>query len=438
MTAVPAPWSTGAASTVMGEWLRNHHSRPHGFRSCSRLGLLISVLACLTAAAVSMTPLTGQATTHLSRCATCEIELAVSRVASLGAAADPFSPAERPHHVVHDRHDRYFVMAGFPVDRILVYKTGGGLDAVWGRGGEGPGEYQSIRQLLLLRGDSLGVVDDVGLRLTVLDADGSAARTQPLPFHPFRIVQLDNGSLVMAGLDRTAGGGGYVMHLIRPDGSVSPFGPEGTVLRSRPSASQRHLAAAGKTVWAARPDRYELTEFALDGTPLRVLRRAADWFPDRDYEGTVSIAEAPSPYLVALRVDEKGRIWTMVRLADTDWAPSDASGTYGSYGRHYDSVVEVIDPDRGLVVKSQRFGWYGHGFTNDGLFVSHREDVLGIFVLDIWRVTPESPAATPPPVPALAPTAAPAAPRPPGWAAGRARAGSCGTHKSCDDGGGRE
>ena len=388
MMAVTALGSLGVATTVLGERMRHRHWRPNGFRlSSSGPGPVIGMAVCFAATAGSVTPLMGQATTYLSRCGTCELELGVSQAASLGAVSDPYSPAERPHHVVRDRHGRYFVMAGFPVDRILVYNAGGHLDSVWGRGGEGPGEYESIRQLLMLRGDSLGVVDDAGLRLTVLDSAGSVARTQPLPFHPFRMVQLDNGTLVMAGLDRTASGGGYVMHLIRPDGSVSPFGPEGTVLRSRPSASQRHLATRGKTVWAARPDRYELTEFALDGTPLRVLRREADWFPDREKEGAVSIAkEGPSPFLVAIRVDEQGLIWTMVRLADADWAPSDASGPFASWGRHYDSIVEVIDPGRGLVVKSQRFPWYGHGFTNDGFFVSHREDVLGVLVLDIWRL----------------------------------------------------
>ncbi len=372
---------------MLGEWLRHRQWRPSAYRAPSfRLGPVVAVAVCLAAKAGSASPLMGQATTGLSRCAACELELRVSRVAALGTVSDPFSPAERPHHVVRDRHGRYFVMAGFPVDRILVYGAGGDLDSVWGRGGDGPGEYQSIRQLMMLAGDSLGVVDDASLRLTVLDAAGSVARTQPLPFHPFRMVQLDNGTLVMAGLERTASGAGYVMHLIWPDGSASPFGPVGTVLRSRPSASQRHLATGGKTVWAARPDRYELAEFALDGTPLRVLRREADWFPDRENEGAASVAsERPSPFLVAVRVDAQGLIWTMVRVAAAEWAPSDAAGPFASWGRHYDSIVEVIDPGRGSVVKSQRFPWYGHGFTNDGLFVSHREEALGVLALDIWR-----------------------------------------------------
>jgi len=228
-------------------------------------------------------------------------------------------------------------------------------------------------------------VDDAGLRLTVLDADGFVARTQPLPLRPYRMAQLDDGTLIAAGLRYTDSEIGYVMHLIRPDGSASPFGSAVTVLPTRPSASQRHLAAAGETVWAARPDRYELTEYAADGTRQRVLKRETDWFPDREAEGAFGAKERPVPFLVAVRVDAKGLLWTMVLLADADWTPVEHAGPMASWGRRYDSIVEVIDPQRGLVLSSQRFPWYGHGCTNYGLIVSHREDILGVLVLDIWR-----------------------------------------------------
>lgn len=53
--------------------------------------------------------------------------------------------------------------------------------------------------------------------------------------------------------------------------------------------------------------------------------------------------------------------------------------------RRRDTIVEVIDPDRGLVLRSQRFPWVGTGFTNDGLIVSERKDDSGVTVLDVWR-----------------------------------------------------
>ncbi len=347
-----------------------------------------SICICFIAATfpLSATPLAGQAITRLSPCTTCELR--VTHMATLGSAADPDSPADERHRdVVHDARGRYFVRAGWPVNRILVYDTAGDLESVWGRGGEGPGEYNLIGQLLMLRGDSLGVLDRSNLRLTVLDADGSVARTQLLPVQPYfeETAQLDDGTLVVAGGEHIAASTGYVMHVVRPDGSVSPFVPAGTVDPFRPSAAKRRLAAAGTIVWAARPDRYEITEYAAAGTPLRVLKRVVDWFPDREVEGVVNDpAREPSyPYLTTVHVDDVGLIWTMARLADADWAPVDDVGSL-SREQRYDSIVEVIDPDRGVVLRSQRFPWYGHGFTNDGLIVSQREDALGVVVLDVW------------------------------------------------------
>lgn len=359
-------------------------------RPAGRSVFLAGVAVALAANALSATALTGQAITLLSPCTSCELR--AFRVVSLGSAADPESPADRPHHdVVHDGRGRYFVRAGFPVNRILAYDSEGNLESVWGRRGDGPGEYRTIRQLLMLRGDSLGVLDQINTRLTVLNADGSVARTQQLPInpHPQRIAQLDDGTFVVAGGEHTAAASGYVMHLVRTDGSASPFVPAGMVLRSRPSASQRRLAAAGMTVWAARPDRYELIRYAADGTPLKVLKRGADWFPDRETEGVTSdpANNPPAPYLMDIHVDGEGLIWTMVRLADADWVPhvvDDLASIVGE--RRYDSIVEVVDPGRGLVLRSQRFPWNGQGFTNDGLAVSKRKDDLGVTILEVWRL----------------------------------------------------
>ena len=360
--------------------------RVNGLRSSRRaLDLLLIGTVVFVADHLSAPLLEGQETLRLASCTTCE--LTVSHLVSLGAVADPETPADRFHgDVVHDARGRYFVKAGWPVNRVLVYDSGGSLESVWGRGGEGPGEYQDIGQLLMLLGDSLGVVDGEGMRLTVLDTEGSVARTQPLPIRPFQVAQLDGGTLVVAGLGHTPSEAEYVMHLMLTDGSVSPFGPAQMVLRTRPSASQRNLATAGQTVWAARPDRYELTEYAKDGIPLRVLKREVDWFPNREIEGPMDPAkEPPAPYLMAVRVDQDGFIWTMVTLADANWTPPPDDVESISWQREYDSIVEVIDPDRGVIVRSQRFPWYGQGFTNDGLVVSRRQDALGVTVLDVWH-----------------------------------------------------
>ena len=356
-------------------------------RSVSRvLGLQVGSAFFFAAHASSVTPLAGQTITRLSPCTTCE--LTVSHVVSLGSALEPDSPADRPHRgVVHDARGRYFVKAGWPVSRILIYGSDGTLESVWGGRGEGPGEYGTIRRLMVLRGDSLGVLDGSVLRLTVLNADGSVARTQLLPINPYPhdMAQLDDGTLIVAGGEYTAAATGYIMHVIRPDGSASPLVPAGPILQFRPSAYQRRLVAAGMTVWAGRPDRYEVTEYATDGTPLRVLKREAEWFPDREVEGPMDPAREPAPpYLMVVHIDEEGLIWTLATVADPEWAPVEHVGLIVDERRR-DTIVEVIDPDRGLVLRSQRFPWVGTGFTNDGLIVSERKADSGVTVLDVWR-----------------------------------------------------
>jgi hypothetical protein len=326
----------------------------------------------------------GQVIVSEVSCATCELRL--SHVASLGAASDEDSPAERLHQVVHDRFGRYFVIAGFPAARILVYGADGQISAVWGRQGDGPGEFRNIKQLLMLRGDSLAAVDSNNRRLTVLETDGAMARTQDLPLDPFRVGQFSDGSLVVSGFQYTPDGIGFPTHRILSDGSSMPLEPASAILRTRPSAAQRLIGEAGTTAWVARPDRYELTEYSSRGARLRLIKRSAEWFPDRDTEGDVNFAkEPPAPFLRDIHVDEQGLLWIMTALAAEDWQPVSAVGSFASWGRHFDSILEVIDPLRGTIITSRRLKWYGHGFTNDGLIVSHREGPFGVLVLDVWR-----------------------------------------------------
>ena len=211
---------------------------------------------------------------------------------------------------------------------------------------------------------------------------GKFFRTDPAKSPP---GQLDDGTLIVAGGEHTAAATGHLMHVVRPDGSASPLVPAGPILQFRPSAYQRRLVAAGTTVWAARPDRYEVTQYAADGTPLRVLKREADWFPDREFEGTMDpLREPPAPYLSAVHIDEEGLMWTLVKLADAEWAPLENVRAFGDE-TYWDTIIEVIDPDLGGVLRSQRFPWVGDGFTSDGLIVSERKDDSGVTVLDVWR-----------------------------------------------------
>lgn len=70
-----------------------------------------------------------------------------------------------------------------------------------------------------------------------------------------------------------------------------------------------------------------MTEYAANGTPLRVLKREAEWFPDSEVEGPMDPAREPAPpYLTGVHIDEECWIWTLVTLTDPESAPIDQWG----------------------------------------------------------------------------------------------------------------
>lgn len=330
----------------------------------------------------------GQVTTVVDVLACSSCGLSFELAASLGDLEDGFSPAERPQSVVHDARGRFLLIAGFPAAHILVYGPGGDLEEIWGGEGEGPGEYGAIRQLRLFAPDTIAVWDTSHRRLTRLSSSGEVLGTQRIDLGVRKFTRAAGNVVVVAGEVQTPGGAVLPLHIVGADGTYESLGEPVPANRERPSSTQRHLAAAGDGVWAVRPDEYRLERWNLDGTIEAILERDADWFPDREIEGAVSFREVPPvPFLVDLHVDPQGQIWTMSRVAAANWSPSASVGAMASWGRYFDTIVEVIDPNTGELRGAGRLPGYGHSFTNDGLVITHREGPFDLLVVDVWRVS---------------------------------------------------
>jgi hypothetical protein len=100
----------------------------------------------------------------------------------------------------------------FSSDRSFLFSVG--------REGDGAGEFRFLRDVWVLRGDSLLVSDMRNRRLTVLDPDGSVAREDPIPAD-------------MPGLTRAAGA--------FDDGSVLFSAPGANAAAAYARASTAHL-----------------------------------------------------------------------------------------------------------------------------------------------------------------------------------------------------
>jgi hypothetical protein len=119
--------------------------------------------------------------------------------------------------------DGRFAVADGAELRITVYDAGGRLQHVFGREGEGPGEFGSIRGLWSAGGDTLAVWDSNLRRITRFRPDGTVVRTV-LPAYDADMPSV--AGLRLDGFAGTLSGGGVALAWIaggrpRPDG-LSP------------------------------------------------------------------------------------------------------------------------------------------------------------------------------------------------------------------------
>ena len=315
----------------------------------------------------------------------------VELTASLGNLSDPELIASWPT-VVRDGRGRLLVTGTLPRTQILVYDGAGNFVESWGREGDGEGEFRDILRLVPLPPDSLIVIDLGARRLTVLDRDGRYARSMRAPMDIGDIAVIGPDAWIASGLsfhdERTA----HPLRRLSSQGEViSAFGGPLEVVPRRPSAVQRAIAAdtVRRGVWSIRPDRYELELWSADGERLDALDRAAAWFPDREFEGSRNLWSDPiHPRIRGVRVDDGGRLWVMGAVPKEDWEPSpDNYGGLQLDALNLDTMIEVIDPETGTLLASQRFPWIGAQFANDGSIVAYRTDANGVMVLDVRRAT---------------------------------------------------
>lgn len=324
-------------------------------------------------------------------CADCEIILR-----PVGQMSDGFEPGALPDEMVYavrDSSRRVFTISR-KKDAVLVYGEDGTFLRRLGKAGAGPGEFRSIRRVLLGPGDSI-YVSDWGLgRLTVYAPDLSLARVQSLAYPPSLI--LGDGRFVIADHVPAATGIAFPIHVAGADGVLrNSFGADMSESLADMGLITRRWAAAARNgdIWTVAPGRYTLERWD-PGTGLRKAAIAIEssWFREvvnwPDDERT-----RPPAVIEALWEDDAGLIWFVFRDADLDWtAPAPALANVeraigaDEYERTYDWVIEVVDPTAGLVIASKRFRNTLWSRPPSTVVVSARGDALADgATYDVWQ-----------------------------------------------------
>ena len=301
----------------------------------------------------------------------------------------PWSATVGPHG------DIFLVTADW---RLLQYSSSGRLIRVAARGA-GPGEFQRP-QLLVRYHDSVLVFDRAG-RVSVLGPDGSYVRSSPwTPALTFDMVASGAG-LVSNGIIQSRARIGYPLHSMAIDGSPgAAFGSRTPDFRfdAAPTWRRRLAESRGGRVWSFKEIEYaaELWEPGDSARLVTAFRVDANWFPARQEYSVPTPTKAPLTAVTDVREDSLGRLWVMVTAPSTSWQRALGPERRSPYGETYyqpeffDSlhatVVQLIDPTRGVLVASRRLDGYFLFILERGIIVRFRQTEHGEYY-DLFRIS---------------------------------------------------
>ncbi|MBX3134525.1 MAG: hypothetical protein KF689_14175 [Gemmatimonadaceae bacterium] len=347
-------------------------------------GAVSGLLAVIAAVAIAQQPIVVP---EIPSCRNCAI-VAGSEV-TLG---DPDTPElnRAPVWVSSGANGQTFVLEEVHEGGPFVYDGSGRFVRRIGGSGGGPGEFRLALAALTDAQDSVWVFD---VR--------AARRSVHSPADPWSYVRSVRGPTGWSDV-RLLRDQRFVTSrpLASADGRVTllqVFGAEGEHIRGiataeapgagvAPRSLDRALAASVHGVWAAQRLGYRLDEWTLDGALRRSLVRRADWFPTREVDPGATDTRAPLPVLQSLRVDDRGRLWIAVTRAAPSWregvgTPSVRAGDVVGWTLLdripqllYETVVDVIDPDRGALIATTVIPGFYPWLLADGRIAGYRTD----------------------------------------------------------------
>ena len=327
---------------------------------------------------------------------TCTCRIMHDSVAVVGGT-DPERGVAADMEMSRDGRGNLYITQVFNPRTIQVHDSSGRYIRSIGREGEGPGEFLGPpRAPVFGRGDTLFVLDWISRRVSTFTLEGafvqsvslSTGRRQPtflIPATGDRWATVSEAH-VAPGAVRTSLG------LVDRDGGVTrtfgeelpPAAPAGWT-----SAGRRIAAGRQGGIWSGRANQYVLELWDSTGTRALEVVRTSEWFPAWWEWPEGSMTERPPlPDLRAIWQDGEGLLWTVTAVADENWRErrwensrdsNSAADTKDELADTvidfvYDSMVEVIDVDKGVVVTSARLPYYVRSVFGGGYFWTYWED----------------------------------------------------------------
>jgi hypothetical protein len=299
-----------------------------------------------------------------------------------------------PRSFSKDAQGRYLTSAFRMGSEIRVFSPTGQFVSSIGREGEGPGEFQDLGLLVLGPADSIWAFEVIG-SISVLSPKMDYVRRFPFNHYTHDGVPFSDGQWLINADIPTADRIGFPLHIVSSDGDLGrSFGAEVPVREPGvPYQMMRSLSRSREScVWSVSRTQYVIEEWCSDGSAKRRLVREGDWFPPYVKRDPVSSNSPPPPWINALQQTEDGLIWVLISVPDDRWGElwEEEVGQGQSPGtRMFDTRLEVIDPETGVLVGWKRIPHSAYGFTQDGEIYTYEEDQVGQPSIVVLRVSIE-------------------------------------------------
>jgi hypothetical protein len=321
---------------------------------------------------------------------------------------EPGALSNPPHDILLDSRGRYYLLAShYGVERPVVYSHDGRFLTALGGIGDGPGEFRMPGALIIGAGDTVIILDSPTRRMSVFSPSYEFIRSVPLSgrLESARRVAVLLGDVGIAtNMDTRTGrdSSGPTLQIVSADGTIAHrFGDDSipirrwvdTGTRMRTLGWSRHGFWSGTLLFE-----YRLELWDSAGNRARLLRRKPSWFQPYDTTMSPSPEHPPHPALIGVMEDGEGRVWTVSRVADSQWVEGlSKAPVRGEGGTLYyrtedpeasqDTYLEILDPVSGRLLVSRRFDGLYDYLINDSLIGRRVYDENGIPGVEIYRVT---------------------------------------------------
>lgn len=293
------------------------------------------------------------------------------------------------------------------VGGIGVFDSNGAATRVIGRWGAGPGEFTDAYLLRMFEGH-LYVFDRGNARLTVFSPRGDVLHELSIDVPITSLTPLPDGRFVAGAEMHSPDAVGLPLHFLSDDGAlVRSFGDElGAYGPGLGGIRMRRIlqGARNGSFWSARRGEYVLEHWSPTGERLRRLDRRVSWFPPADPMARLSLNpdSPPQTRIMDIRIDDRGLIWVLIGHRANDWrdhvvkndkqpVPDIVMYRPQTNQSIWTTVLEIIDPDKGVVIFTKRYSPMFLGFLEGGDLYSYEEDEREVGRYHVWRFTFSTP-----------------------------------------------